>query len=285
MKPVTLISLEDLSEWREEQFLNNETVALVPTMGALHPGHLSLVVAAKDKASKIVVSTFVNPKQFGPNEDFAKYPRTINDDLEKLAALNVDAVFMPNAAQIYPTDFQTSLHNSSMSKGLCGASRPGHFDGVLTVVLKLFNLVRPDYAAFGKKDYQQLKVIEQMVSDLCLPVTIIKGETVRDEDGLALSSRNKFLSDTQRPVATRIITALKACEEVYKSGTRNKETLTEAFMKVISENSEVRLDYFEIRSQDRLQEIDEAELTQSAVILAAAFLGETRLIDNLELND
>jgi len=283
MKPATLISLEDLSYWRSDKRHEAQTVAFVPTMGALHQGHLTLVKQAKEYADKVIVSIFVNPKQFGPNEDFAKYPRTIDADLKKLASLGVDAVFLPNAADIYPEDFQTKIHNEKMSQMLCGASRPGHFDGVLTIVMKLFNLVQPEYVLFGKKDYQQVKIIEQMVKDYSMNIKIITAETVRDDDGLALSSRNKFLSETERHVATLIFKALQKAKQVYESGSRSKLQLEETFVKVFSESSELVLEYFEVRKQKSLEEIEFDELAEPMVLLVAARLGTTRLIDNIEL--
>jgi pantoate--beta-alanine ligase len=261
---------------------SNETIALVPTMGALHEGHLSLVKRAKESADRCIVSIFVNPMQFGPNEDFANYPRTFKEDLKKLKALGVDAVFLPNAASIYPDGFQTKVHNEIMSQGLCGATRLTHFDGVLTIVLKFFNLVQPHSAVFGKKDYQQLKVITQMVEDLNVPVEVIGCETMREEDGLAMSSRNQFLSDTQRPVAARIYMAMKAGEEVFQSGKHEVEPILDAFDQVIKENPEIELEYCEIRSRKHLNRMTDS-IEEPAVMLVAARLGSTRLIDNLEL--
>ena len=282
MGPKTLISIHELREWREALRGSGKTVAFVPTMGALHEGHLSLVKQAAALADRVVVSIFVNPMQFGPNEDFANYPRTVKEDLDKLQALEVEAVYLPNAASMYPPNFQTKVHNEIISQGLCGASRFGHFDGVLTVVLKLLNLVQPQYAVFGKKDYQQLKVIERMVEDLNVPVNVVGGETLREADGLAMSSRNQYLSDTLRPVASRLYLGMQAAQELYKAGKREVEPLLEAFDKVIGENPEIQLEYCEIRSRSHLNLMTDS-IEGPAVMLVAARLGSTRLIDNLEL--
>jgi pantoate--beta-alanine ligase len=189
--PMTLISLSELTDVRNGWEREGAKVVFVPTMGALHEGHMQLVRVARQHGSRVIVSIFVNPTQFGPNEDFAKYPRTLAADLELLAKEKVDAVFLPNAMSMYPDGFQTYVINKTMAKGLCGAVRPGHFEGVLTVVLKLFNLVRPHTAIFGKKDYQQWRLIERMVKDLHLPVMVLGQDTVRESDGLAMSSRNR----------------------------------------------------------------------------------------------
>ncbi|MCB0418144.1 MAG: pantoate--beta-alanine ligase, partial [Bdellovibrionales bacterium] len=186
------------------------TVALVPTMGALHAGHLSLVEAAQSLADRVVVSIFVNPLQFGPTEDLDKYPRTLEQDASLLGELNVDLLFAPQAAEFYPQGFSTKVSVSGLTASLCGASRPGHFEGVTTVCLKLFQVSNADFAVFGEKDFQQLRVIEQMVDDLNLPVKIIRGAIVRETDGLAMSSRNRYLTAEQRRSAGRVPEAVAA---------------------------------------------------------------------------
>jgi pantoate--beta-alanine ligase len=259
-----------------------ETVAFVPTMGALHAGHLSLVKQAKDAARRVVVSIFVNPIQFGPSEDFAKYPRTLTQDVELMAPLAVDGVFLPSAATMYPDGFQTYVTNRTMSQGLCGASRPGHFDGVLTVVLKLLNIVAPDVAIFGKKDYQQWRLIEQMARDLALPTTITGGAIVREADGLAMSSRNRYLSDSDRQLAARLNKGLHAARDKYKAGVKQSAELIAAFQQVAVVNG-VALEYAEVRRQADLQPFA-GEIDAPPVMLVAAKIGTTRLIDNLELD-
>ena len=283
MEPTTLISPDELTTLRDAWDVDSERVAFVPTMGALHEGHLSLVRTARSLgAQKVIVSIFVNPIQFGPNEDFEKYPRTLKSDLALLGTVGVDAVFLPNAAMMYPPGFQTYLTNKTMADGLCGASRPGHFDGVLTVVLKLFNLVRPHVAVFGKKDYQQWKLIERMALDLNLRLKVHGAETMREPDGLALSSRNRYLSPGERALATRLSKGLFAAKAAVESTPTALAALA-AFHKVIGDGPEVRIEYAEVRRQSDLVRIDDA-LAVPAVLIVAARVGTTRLIDNLELN-
>ncbi len=284
MEPTTLISPEELSARRDAWEREGERVAFVPTMGALHEGHLALVHAARGLgAERVVVSIFVNPIQFGPNEDFEKYPRTLKGDLKLLTPLNVDAVFLPNAAMMYPPGFQTFLTNKAMADGLCGAARPGHFDGVLTVVLKLFNLVRPHVAVFGKKDYQQWKLIERMALDLNLSLRVFGAETTREPDGLAMSSRNRFLSPAERMLATRLSAGLFAAKEAAKNGPKTAEDALAAFRKEVGDGPEIRTEYAEVRRQADLTRIEGA-LDAPAVMIVAARVGSTRLIDNLELD-
>ena len=280
--PATLISLAEVSEFKKALRQEQSTIAFVPTLGALHHGHLALVRRAKQLADRVVVSIFVNPTQFGPNEDFAKYPRTVREDIDLLATLNVDAVFLPNTSTIYPAGYQTYVTNKRMSAGLCGASRPGHFDGVLTVVMKLINIVGCDVAVFGKKDYQQLKMIEQMFRDLNHNVRIEPLDTVREPDGLALSSRNRFLSDTDRELAVRLNVGLRAAAAAYQRGENKVDTLVEEFHKVAKVGG-IALEYAEIRRQADLESF-ESMVDQPPVLLIAAKIGQTRLIDNLELD-
>lgn len=285
VEPTTLISPEELTALRDAWERDGERVAFIPTMGALHEGHLSLVRTARAVgAERVVVSIFVNPIQFGPSEDFEKYPRTLKSDLDLLAPLNVDAVFLPNAAMMYPAGFQTYVTNRAMSDGLCGASRPGHFDGVLTVVLKLFNLVRPHVAIFGKKDYQQWRLIERMAFDLNLRLSVIGAETLREHDGLALSSRNRYLSPAERMIAVRISRGLFAARDAAKGGKATASVVLDAFRKVVGDGPEIRTEYAEVRRQHDLMRIDGA-LDAPAVMIVAARVGTTRLIDNLELDN
>lgn len=275
--------MAEMREARHGWHKQDLQVVLVPTMGALHDGHLSLFSQARNYGDIVLATIFVNPKQFGPGEDFAKYPRMIQQDIEKLTMARVDAAFLPNAADMYPQGFQTCVSNKLMSKSLCGASRPGHFDGVLTVVMKLFNIAQPHVALFGKKDYQQWRIISQMVEDLNMPVRVIGCETIRDQDGLAKSSRNAYLQPDDRQQALALSQGLKKVNELFVTGERRPEALIEQFNKIIRDYPHIDLDYFSIRSQDNLAEFSNL-VDSPAVALVAAHVGKTRLIDNIELN-
>ncbi|MEM7691899.1 MAG: pantoate--beta-alanine ligase [Pseudomonadota bacterium] len=259
-----------------------ESIVLVPTMGSLHEGHLQLVRKAHDLGDVVVVSIFVNPMQFGPNEDFDAYPRTLNADREKLFAEGVDYVFAPDANAVYPqgTDQQTVVRVPTLSNTLCGLNRPGHFDGVATVVSKLFNMVQPHFAVFGEKDFQQLSIIRKMVEDLCMPIDIVGVATVRAQDGLALSSRNAYLSQEHRSVAPLLHKILLECREAIACGFDNYLQLeSHARLRLLEAGFEP--DYFAIRDARTLRPVDAA--TEEIAIFAAAKLGETRLIDNVRL--
>lgn len=267
-------------KWR----LAGERVAFVPTMGALHEGHLAVVRRAKEMAARVVVSIFVNPLQFGPSEDFSRYPRTLAADLEALSPVGVDAVFAPNASEIYPHHFQTTVSNKEMSQGLCGRFRPGHFDGVLTVVLKLLHLVEPDIALFGKKDYQQWRLIERMVQDLGLGLEVMGCETIRESDGLAMSSRNRYLSAEQRQKSTLIIQGLRAAKSAWLKGERSRERILSVFTDKIAECSDMTVQYAElVRSKD-LGSVDHPKDGDDLVMITAVIYGDVRLIDNLEFS-
>jgi pantoate--beta-alanine ligase len=283
MLPSTLISIADLQARRDTWTAEGHRVAFVPTMGALHDGHLSLVRAARAQADRVIVSIFVNPTQFAPHEDLSKYPRTISADLELLASEQVDAVFLPNDTTMYPEGFQTFVHAKGMALQLEGVSRPHHFEGVLTVVLKLFNLVKPDVVFFGKKDYQQWRLIEEMVQDLNLAIKVIGCETLRDPDGLAMSSRNRYLSAVERPIALAIHRGLQATRQLYREGERSSAKLLAICHTEIAAHRELLIDYIEIRKRRDLTPF-ETVLDEPAVILLAVKLGSTRLIDNMELD-
>lgn len=256
-------------------------VGLVPTMGALHSGHLSLVEAVKKAgAEHVVASIFVNPKQFGPNEDLDRYPRDLEGDLLRLESVGCDAVFFPEPASMYPEGFQTTVSVSEVAKGLCGAHRPGHFDGVATVVLKLFNIVRPDYAVFGEKDFQQLTVLRALARDLNLDVEIIGAPLMRDSDGLALSSRNRMLSPEERARALSISAGLRAAEALYAGGERGAGPLLNAVRTKLAA-AKLQPEYLELRGSTDLAPLRSAD--GPAVILVATRVGDTRLIDNLIL--
>ena len=274
-----LKSLEELRVWRNQV---KGTVALVPTMGNLHEGHLKLVDVAKQHAQHVVVSIFVNPMQFGANEDLDSYPRTFEADCLALAERGTAAVFAPTVADVYPRGLQqqTFIEVPGVSDILCGASRPGHFRGVATIVAKLFNMVQPDCAIFGEKDYQQLQVIRLMTRDLSLPVEVIGMATERAPDGLALSSRNGYLSAQQRQVAPVIYQALQQLSQAVKSGSADSTALSKA--KNTIEAAGLKLDYLELRRRSDLAHATAQD--NELVILVAAFLGKTRLIDNLQFD-
>lgn len=262
------------AEWRRA----GKTIALVPTMGALHPGHISLVDEAKKSADKVVVSIFVNPTQFAPHEDLARYPRDEAGDLAKLTEAEADVVWSPSVEEMYPAGFSTSVKAGSAAADLEGAFRPHHFDGVATVCCKLFNQVTPDVAIFGQKDYQQLSVLRQLVEDLNMPLQLIAAPTVREKDGLALSSRNAYLSNKERAIAPALYATISEAAAKVAAGTPFTVVTTTATASLAAAGF-TKVDYVEIR--------DAATLSASVSpgkplrILAAAWLGKTRLIDNV----
>jgi pantoate--beta-alanine ligase len=258
----------------------------VPTMGALHEGHAALIRAARElagQAGNVIVSIFVNPTQFGPGEDFSKYPRTLIEDLGLCRDNGADAIFAPKAEDLYLADRSIQLFETSLSKTLCGASRPGHFDGVCTIVAKLFNLVQPDDAVFGKKDYQQLAIIRRLVRDLDFNVVIHGIETVREADGLAMSSRNRYLTEAERAQAPVLRAALTKAREAYvKGGERDGKALQRLVVdQIATEAPAGRVDYVEVVDAATLQTPTEA--TELVLIAVAVFFGSARLIDNIEL--
>lgn len=257
----------------------NKIVGLVPTMGALHAGHMSLVDRAKRECTQVITSIFVNPTQFGPKEDLAKYPRTFDSDAQKLEAAGVDAIFAPQPADIYPPNFRTYVNVENLSDRLEGRSRPGHFKGVATVVLKLFEIVQPTYAYFGRKDAQQVRVISQMVRDLNLDVEIVICPIVREPDGLALSSRNVYLNPDERKSALVLNRALTAARDELTSGTRDALSIQSTIQKIFAAEPQVQLDYAEIVDADAFDPI--TRISKPTYILLAAKIGKTRLIDNL----
>ena len=254
-----------------------ETVALVPTMGYLHEGHLSLVRIARRKAAHVVVSVFVNPTQFGPNEDFAQYPRDERRDFALLRAEGVDAVFAPTPEEMYGADATVSLVESKLSRVMCGAFRPIHFAGVLTVVLKLFNASRADVAVFGRKDAQQLAVIRRMVRDLDVPVKIVGAPLVREKDGLALSSRNTYLSPAEHARALALHEALDAAEADYRAGRTDSKRAVAKIEKALAKACD-RVDYVVAVDADTLEPVK--KLGPNTLLALAAYVGKTRLIDN-----
>ncbi len=268
-----------LSEGRNK----GQRIAFVPTMGNLHEGHIQLVRRAREKADIVVVSIYVNPLQFGAGEDLDNYPRTLAADKEKLFGEGAHLLYTPETTDIYPEGLQrhTQVEVPDLSETLCGSSRPGHFNGVTTIVAKLFNIVRPDIALFGEKDFQQLSIVRKMVADLCMPVEVIGVPTVRDIDGLALSSRNSYLSPSQRRVAPLLHETLASCRDAIACGFDNFLQLeSHARMKLLQAG--FTPDYFAIRDANTLRNITED--TEEIAILAAARLGRTRLIDNVRLS-
>jgi pantoate--beta-alanine ligase len=252
---------------------------LVPTMGALHEGHAALVARARKECSRVIASVFVNPKQFGPKEDYAKYPRDLQKDAEKLATLGVDALFAPEAADVYPDGFRTYVNVEGISERLEGRSRPGHFRGVATVVLKLFDIVQPHFAYFGRKDAQQVRIISEMVRDLNVDTEIVVCPIVREADGLALSSRNAYLSKEERAAATVLHRALVAARSDLAAGVRDALQLQTVMRAVIEAEKLASLDYAEIVSADTFEPV--LRVSRACYAVLAVFVGKTRLIDNL----
>ena len=265
---------------RREQ---DKTIGLVPTMGALHEGHLSLVREARRMCDVVVVSVFVNPAQFGPGEDFEKYPRDLTKDTALLTDYNVDYIFAPTVDEIYPKGFSTYVTVEGLSEQLEGSSRPGHFRGVATVVTILLNTVRPDFAFFGQKDAQQALVIRRLVKDLAFDTEIVVLPTVREDSGLAISSRNLYLTGEEQQAATVIHRALKAAKNAYKDGERSAGRLADLVRSTIENEPRARLDYVSISDAETLERLD--KLDERPILVAlAAYIGKTRLIDNTILN-
>jgi len=279
LKTVTTIAAvrEHVARWHEAK----ERVVFVPTMGNLHAGHVSLIEAARNLGQRFVSSIFVNPMQFGPNEDFAHYPRTPTNDAKMLADAGCDLMFMPEVGEIYPNgaDQATRIEVPGISNILCGEFRPGHFEGVATIVAKLFHIVDPDVAIFGEKDFQQLTVIRRMVADLCLRVEIVGAPTVRESDGLAMSSRNQYLDDAQRKLAPAIYRQLTQAVAALRAGERNFATI-EAAGRAALDGAGFRTDYFSVRDAKSLAPAQPD--TRNFVVLAASRLGKARLIDNVQ---
>jgi pantoate--beta-alanine ligase len=267
---------ERVLQWRR----NGERIAFVPTMGNLHAGHGSLVSRASQLAEHVIVSVFVNPLQFGPNEDFAAYPRTPEEDRKLLRSLHVDVLFAPEVDDIYPRGQDTTarVHVPGLEDILCGAFRPGHFMGVATVVTKLLNLVQPDVALFGEKDFQPLMIIRRAAVDLCMPVEIVGVETAREADGLAMSSRNRYLTPEQRALAPHIFAELERARKAIESGATDYAALEQAGMDALKKVG-FRPDYFAIRDANTLQ-MPNGE-SDDLVVLTAARIGRARLIDNV----
>nr|WP_281347289.1 pantoate--beta-alanine ligase [Thermosulfuriphilus ammonigenes] len=273
IEKMTQISLK----WRKE----GQKIAFVPTMGYFHEGHLSLMRLARKKGDRLVVSVFVNPTQFGPQEDFEKYPRDKKRDIELAKKEGVDVLFCPSKEEMYPPEYQTYVEVTELSRPLCGESRPGHFRGVATVVLKLFNIIRPHLAVFGEKDYQQLLVIKKVVQDLNLSVEIVSHPIVREIDGLAMSSRNVYLSSEERKSALSLFKSLKLAQELVKKGERNSDKIRKIVRDFILSHPYTKIDYIELRDPKNL--IEKKEISGPTLLAIAIFVGQTRLIDNIIL--
>jgi len=256
-------------------------IGLVPTMGFLHEGHLSLVKLARQQADVVILSIFVNPTQFGPNEDFSRYPRDFERDRTLCETAGVDIIFNPAPEAMYPAGYSIYVEENVLSKGLCGASRPGHFRGVLTVVAKLFNLTLPDVAIFGQKDAQQARLIQQMAHDLNFTVTIVLAPIIRESDGLAKSSRNTYLSPAERREALGLQQALQTARRLYREGERDAQRIIAAMKAGIEQISSARVDYIAIVDRDTLQRAP--RLDTPVLVALAVYIGQTRLIDNLTL--
>ena len=270
--------ISELREVLQGQKDKGSRIALVPTMGYLHRGHMTLVEQAKRDGAYVVMSIFVNPLQFGPNEDFSRYPRDFDRDAKLAKEAGVDLIFNPEVEEMYPSQNLTHVEVGELGESLCGASRPGHFRGVTTVVSKLFHIVQPDRAYFGQKDYQQYLIIRQMVRDLNFPIEIIPVPIVREADGLALSSRNVYLTPEQRQEALVLNRSLKEAEAWIRSGERSAEAIEEQIREKISRESSGEIDYVEVRSAESLEKT--FEITTAVIIALAVRFGTTRLIDN-----
>jgi len=260
-----------------------EKIGLVPTMGYLHKGHMSLISRARAECSKVIVSIFVNPMQFGPEEDFARYPRNFKKDCSLCQKAGADYIFFPSTDEMYEKDFKTFAEVQDLGDIMCGRERPGHFRGVCTVVLKLFNIIRPNIAYFGQKDYQQVVIIKKMIKDLNVPVEIAECPTVREKDGLAISSRNKYLSYDERKNAVVLFQSLKLAEELIIKGQENLENIRKAAIEKLESTPFVsKIDYFDFRDNDTLCEIERIDQKAERILIASAiWIGETRLIDNI----
>jgi pantoate--beta-alanine ligase len=280
--PAVANTIEKVRESVAAARMRSLRTGLVPTMGALHAGHLSLIRAARAETGYVVVSIFVNPTQFGPHEDLSRYPRPLDQDLSICKSEKVDLVFVPDVATVYPHGFETFVEVTELQKVLCGPSRPGHFRGVATIVLKLFNIVQPDIAYFGQKDGQQARIVQQMVRDLDIPVEIRVCPIVREPDGLALSSRNQYLDPEQRRQATVLYRALETGRQSIQAGEREASVLLNRMKELIQSVSSAVIDYVAIVDADSLKPVTRLEGT---IMLALAVkFGQTRLIDNLKLS-
>ena len=272
----------EIQEYLISEKMNGKKISFVPTMGYLHEGHLSLMREGRKYGDILVVSIFVNPTQFGPNEDLDRYPRDFQGDVEKCKSIGVDVIFYPSNENMYPENFQTYVTVEKVTKNLCGLSRPTHFRGVATVVAKLFNIVQPDFAFFGEKDFQQLVVIKQMVKDLNFPIKVIGCPIVREPDGLAMSSRNAYLNAEERKQALCLYKSILKVKEMFEKGERNSQKLIEEAKRIINQHPLAKIDYAKIVDINTMEDI-KGEINRDALYAVAVWIGKTRLIDNCKL--
>ena len=271
----------EMTRWREERHRKGQIVGFVPTMGYFHQGHLALMEEALRRAQEVVVSIFVNPTQFGPGEDLDQYPRDLERDLQLCRDLGVDAIFAPEVEEMYPPGFQTRVQVENLTQNLCGQHRPGHFSGVALVVTKLFCAIRPHLAVLGEKDFQQLIVIKRLSEDLNLGVEIVAHPTVREPDGLAMSSRNKYLSAEERSSALTLSRSLLAARDMVTAGERRADVLVARAKEMIEAEPHTRIQYVQVVDEETMTDID--EVASKAVMAMAVFVGQARLIDNMRL--
>jgi pantoate--beta-alanine ligase len=278
-----IATAKEMQQHSDQLRQKEKIIAFVPTMGYLHEGHLALMREGKNRGDKLIISIFVNPTQFGPAEDYEQYPRDMQRDLKLAQKVGVDIVFTPSSQEMYPDGFQTSVEVERVTQNLCGISRPGHFRGVTTVVAKLFNIVKPHLALFGQKDYQQLVTIKRMVEDLNMDIEVIGIPTVRERDGLAMSSRNAYLSPKKRKEAAKLYRSLRKGEELFRQGEKNTTTILKTVREVIEETKPKKIDYVKICDAHTLEDIE--EIKDEAIIALAVKIGKTRLIDNIILKE
>ncbi|MGD0022351.1 MAG: pantoate--beta-alanine ligase [Smithellaceae bacterium] len=278
MKTKIISSINEMQSYSEALRLKGKRLVFVPTMGYFHEGHLNLMREAKKMADYLIVSIYVNPTQFGPKEDLSKYPRDFERDLRMAEDVNVDVIFYPADKEMYPENYQTYVNVEEVTKNLCGLSRPGHFRGVTTVCCKLFNIVKPHIAVFGEKDFQQFIVIKRMVADLNLDLQIVGLPTVREADGLAMSSRNVYLKENEKPSALTLAASLKLAQKLYAGGERNASVIINEAKNLITKAPYTDIDYIKICDMKTLADIN--EIAGEAVIALAVKVGKTRLIDN-----
>lgn len=276
--PAVIRTSAEMTAWSRAARARGERIAFVPTMGALHAGHVALLAEGRRRGDRLALSIFVNPTQFGPNEDLARYPRDLPGDLAKAVGAGTDVAFVPEAPDIYPPGFQTTIEVKELSRGLDGVFRPGHFAGVATVVAKLFNIVQPDLAIFGEKDFQQLAIVRRLVADLAMGIEIVGLPTVREPDGLAMSSRNAYLAPAERARALSLSRALFAARDRAAAGERDGKALVEGARAMLDLD---RLDYLELVDAATLAPV--ARVEGPSALLVAAFIGRTRLIDNVRI--
>lgn len=274
-------TINEMKRLSKEAINKGKTIGFVPTMGYLHEGHLSLVKKAREDNDIVVVSIFVNPTQFGPNEDFNRYPRDLERDLRLLEPLNVDYVFYPSVEEMYPKNYSVYVDEVELSKYLCGAKRPGHFRGVCTVVTKLFNIVKPTRAYFGQKDAQQFRILRRMVQNLNMDVEMIEMPIVRESDGLAMSSRNVYLNEEERKEATRLHKSLLKAKELIENGEKEVSKIKNSMLEILN-HPLLKIDYVEIVDEETLKPIEKIE--GKVIIALAVFVGKARLIDNMIIN-